>query len=41
MKNYALRVVLALSLAGGPAITSKANDGGVTLPEDVMPQLRR
>lgn len=40
MKNYAVRIVLALSMAGVSTIASVANDGGVTLPEDVMPQLR-
>ncbi|HNY41407.1 MAG TPA: TolC family protein [Bryobacteraceae bacterium] len=31
---------MSLSLVGMPLIATATNDGGVTLPEDVMPQLR-
>jgi outer membrane protein TolC len=40
MNNHALRALLTLSLAGVSSIVFSANDGGVTLPEDTMPQLR-
>jgi len=40
MNNNTVRAFLALSLTGVFVTVTVANDGNVTLPEDVMPQLR-
>jgi outer membrane protein TolC len=40
MKKIVAHAVLALSLVGFSTLGYAANDGGLTLPEDVMPQLR-
>ena len=40
MKNYVVRVFLAISMVGEAYVSMASGDAGVVLPEDVMPQLK-